>query len=716
MGIKPFKIILTTAVLLLFNTFVIAQKFISHAIKSGETLESIAKKYKVTPFNILSYNKEIKQGDTLRANTILAIPINATVSDKIQLGIEEKEPIGYRKHKVRRKETLFGIAKRYNISEEDIKRYNILLYTTQLKKGMRLKIPKYIKYIRIAPSESPINKAAYKIYTVKEKETRWSIAHAYGISIDSMIALNPTLSKTTDYLAVNQELKLPKLSVSTEVNKEVQTYNSYTVVPKGIGFYHIEKNYGVTAEELIKLNPEILERGGLKEGMLIRIPEKKIEYDLINTDNFIFYEVKPKENEFRLTRKLGLGYKELLELNPALRGGFKAGMILKLPKNREEYFEIKNTLIIGNKINLLDSINTTNRPRLVFMLPFGLDKLDLSDKENTLKTIEQKKDVKYIKYSLGFYSGALVALDSIKELGISVNVKTFDNQFNITKTKEILARENLKQSSAIIAPFDLLSLKEVAVYASVYGIPVISPFIRESDTSMGNVFFSVPTDAVLQRRILAYVKEKRTTETIITIADRKNDKAKKLIQEKFTDAKICEVLEEERNISINIDELAEMLSEEDENWVFLETDNFKLISSVISILNSFISENVNIKLWTTKKNKAFTYDIISNSHLSNLNFRYPSAYREVANSPFTERYKKRFAMAPDKYAVIGFDVTYDLLLKLAYKNNLFDVSNIVGEVEYTGHKFNYSKHFSSGYHNIASYIMMYKDMHIKQLK
>ena len=606
MSKKPFRIILTTVALLLFNRHLIAQEFTSHTVKSGETLESIAKKYKLTSFNILRYNKEIKQGE-IKPNTILVIPINATISDRVQTAIEkketnvekkiQKEPIGYTKHKVRRNETLFGIAKKYNISEENIKRYNMSLYSVQLKKGMRLKIPKYTE---IAPSES-LNKNDY------------------------------------------------------EINQKVQTYNYYTV-PKGIGFYRIEKNYGVTAEELIKLNPEIAKMGGLKEGMLIRIP-----------------------------------------------------------KNREEYFEIKNANIIDN-INLLDSINTNNRPRLVFMLPFGLDKLNLSDKENTLKIIEQKKDVKYIKYSLGFYSGALVALDSIKELGISVDVRTFDNQFNITKTKEILARESLKQSSAIIAPFDLLSLKEVATQAFHYGIPVISPFIRKVDGSFPNVFFSVPTDAVLQQQMLDYVKGKRTTENIVIIADRNNDKTKKLIQEKFTDAKICRVMEEEKNIAININELAAMLSEEHENWVFLETGNFKLISSVISILNSFISEEVNIKLWTTKKNKAFTNDVISNSHLSNLNFRYPSAYREVESSSFTERYKKRFAIEPDKYAVIGFDVTYDLLLKLAYKNNLFDASNTIGELEYTGHKFNYSKHFSSGYYNIASYIMMYKDMRIKQLK
>ncbi|MEE9364375.1 MAG: LysM peptidoglycan-binding domain-containing protein [Cellulophaga sp.] len=713
----PFKLIVL-ALMLLLGSCVSAQKFTSHAVKKGETLESLAKQYKVTPFNILKYNKEIKRNEVLKPNTILVIPLSANVSDaltvktdtiEVEEKVAQKEPIGFTKHRVRKRETLFGLAERYRIEEEDIKRYNPVLYANQLKKGMRIKIP---KYLRVAPTEEVvIDESNFETYIVKEKETRWSIAHTYGISIDSMLVLNPSLSKDSDYLAFNQELKLPKIAGSSVEMHDVQIYSSYTV-PQGIGFYRLEKEYGVTADELIKLNPEITERGGLKEGMVIRIPEKKVEIAEVNTDNFIFYEVKPKENEFRLTRKLGVGYKELLELNPALRSGFKAGMVLKLPKNRADDFDIKNALII-DKVNLLDSINTSIKPKILFLLPFRLERLDLADTKSVRKLINSRTD---IKYSLGFYSGAMIALDSIKSLGISVDVKTYDNQLSVAKTKEILVDADLYNLSAIIGPLDTASLKEVAVQAANFNVPVVSPLVSNTDLSLRNVFFSEPTETVLREKMLSFVEGKRDLENIIIIADRKNDSVRKLILERFPNAKILKVKEEEKNIAVNLEELTALFSEETENWVFLESSDFKFISSVSSILNSSISEEVKVKMYTTNKNKGFENDVISNLHLSNLNFTYPSAQREVSNSAFTKRYRKEYSIAPDKYAVRGFDITYDLLLKLAYKNDLFVASSVIGGVEYTGNKFNYDKDLSSGYFNIASYIMMYKNMRIKQLK
>ena len=250
------------------------------------------------------------------------------------------------------------------------------------------------------------------------KETRWSIAHKYGITLDSMLVLNPELSKTTDYLAAGQKLKMPRPLGSTLKDQETQLYVSYTVPPK-MNFYRLEKQFNVKSDEIVRLNPEIAERGGLKEGMVIRIPEKKPDPGEVNTDNFIFYEVKPKQTEFSLTRKLGISYKDLLELNPDLREGLKAGMVLKLPKDQTGDFEVRNSLVL-EKFNLLDSINPMNRPKLMFMFPFRLNRLDLNDKESTVEAIENRNS---LKYSLGLYSGALMAVDSIAKLGISVSVK-----------------------------------------------------------------------------------------------------------------------------------------------------------------------------------------------------------------------------------------------------------------------------------------------------
>lgn len=717
-----FKVFITTVMLLLFNFSAVAQKFTTHAVKKGETLESIAKQYKVTPYNILTYNKEIKQGIELAKNTILVIPLDApkvnknavittstdvVIPESTEDKVEQEEPIGFTTHKVRKRETLYSISKRYHITEGDIKRYNKELYAAQLKKGMKIKIP---KYKRLKSGESRFNEADFETYIVKAKETRWSIVHKYGITIDSLLVLNPTLSKQDNYLAEGQSLRLPKKLGSTIKEQEVQLYRSYTVPPK-MTFYSLNKEFGVTEEQLVALNPEIKERGGLKEGMVLRIPEQKSNTEEVNTENFVFYEVKPKQTEFSLTRKLGISYSELLAINPDLKNGLKAGMVLKLPREQARDLDVKNALII-DKINLLDSIKTYNRPKLVFLLPFRLDKVDVNNKKTAGKLINNRKDM---ELSLGLYSGALVALDSIAELGISVDVKTFDNQLNLEKTKEVLANESLQDVSAIIGPLDVKSLKEVAIRANTYNVPVVAPITASSDISLNNVFYSYISESSLRERMLNYVEGEITDQNIIIIADSKNTDAKTLILNKFPTAKVVALKEEEKNTSINIEKFAELLSDKVENWVFLETDNFQLVSSVSSILNSNNTKEIKVRMFTTNKSKAFENDVISNSHLSNLNFTYPSVYKEVNNNSFVKRYKNKFGNAPDKYAARGFDITYDLLLKLAYDTNLVKVSSLIGETEYTGNKFSYTRDVISGYQNKASYIMSLNNMKIKQV-
>ncbi|WP_027067788.1 LysM peptidoglycan-binding domain-containing protein [Maribacter sp. Hel_I_7] len=705
-----------------------AQKFNTHEVKRGETLESISKLYGVSTASILQYNKEIKSGQDLRANTILVVPgakIAAKPSNStsglgknvIQDSVADREPIGFTEHRVKKRETIFGISQMYNITEDELKKYNPTLYASPLQKKMDLRIPKYR-----APKleEVGINEDNFEKYIVAPKETRWSIAHKYGITIDSMLVLNPGLSKSNNYLSEGYELLMPKIAGSTVKNQVTQLYTSYTV-PAKMNFYRLEKEFGVKSDEIVRLNPEITERGGLKEGMVIRIPEQKVEAGVINTDNYIFYEVKPKQNEFRLTRKFGMTWAELVQLNPDLKDGLKAGMVLKLPKDKVGDFEVRNALVL-DKVNLLDSINVAVVPKVLFLLPFRLDKLDLNNKEETEKIIDNRNS---LKYSLGLYSGALIAIDSMKSLGVSIDVKTFDNQLDLVKTKQILQGEQLGSYSAVFGPLDMASLKETAVQASKFNVPVVAPVPAKSDISLDNVFFSYTDEEVLWKHMLDYVETNHKDETLLIIADEDNKKEKDAILKRFPTAKVVVVKEEEKNIGINRDKLQTLLSDDVANWVFVESDNYKLISSVVSILNSFNNtafdpvlgkDKVNVRMFTTDMNSAFENDVISNTHLSNLKFTYPSVNRQVSNNSFVERYRTRFGDDPDKYAVRGFDLTYDMLLKLAYKNNLVDVSRIIGETEYSGNKFNYERKGVSGYYNQSSYIMMMDDLRIKTIE
>tara|TARA_R110000765_G_scaffold112459_3_gene204666 strand:- start:1003 stop:3123 length:2121 start_codon:yes stop_codon:yes gene_type:complete len=704
------------------------QKFNTHEVKSGETLESISKMYGVTPANILQYNKEIKQGQQLRPNTILVVPgaktatkpansVSGVINNRMQDSIVAREPIGYTTHRVRKKETIFGITQQYKITQEELKKYNTQLYASPLQKKMELRIPKY-NASKI--EEIGLNENDFEKYIVAPKETRWSIAHKYGITIDSMLVLNPGLSKTNNYLSEGYELLMPKIAGSSVQNQVTQIYTSYTV-PAKMNFYRLEQEFGVKSDEIVRLNPEITERGGLKEGMVIRIPEQKVETGVINTDNYIFYEVKPKQNEFRLTRKFGMTWAELVQLNPDLKDGLKAGMVLKLPKDKVGDFEVKNSLVL-DKVNLIDSIDVAVVPKVLFLLPFRLDKLNLSDKEAVEKTIDSRNS---LKYSLGLYSGALVALDSLKSLGVSIDVKTFDNQLDLIKTKQILQTEQLGGYSAIFGPLDIPSLKETAVQAAKFNVPVIAPVPAKSDISLNNVFFSYTDEEVLLKHMLDYAESKHEDETILIIADENSKLEQTAILKRFPAAKVVVVKEEEKNIGINRDKLQTLLSDKVPNWVFVESDNYKLIASVVSILNSFNNtafdalsgnDKVSVRMFTTDMNSAFENEVISNTHLSNLNFTYPSVNRQVANNSFVERYRKRFGDYPDRYAVRGFDLTFDLLLKLAYKNDLIDVSRFIGETEYSGNKFNYERKGVAGYYNQSSYIMMIDDLRIIELE
>lgn len=696
-----------------------AQKFITHNVKQGESLEQVSKKYGVTIADILVYNKEVKVGQDLRANTVLVIPnangkasatsVTKSDSTNVEATEEQEVPYGFSSHKVKRRETLYSIAKRYTITEDDIKKYNRDLYSTQLKKKMVLRIP---KFRRIDPRDiQTIDPDDYETYTVALKETRWSIAHKYGITIDSLLVLNPALSKSNNYLREGQELKLPIKAGSSIKNQETQLYVSYTV-PAKMNFYQLEKKFGVKPEEIIRLNPEIGEQGGLKEDMVIRIPQRKIDTGTVNTDNYIFYEVKPKQTEYNLTRKLGVTYKELLQLNPALQNGLKAGMVLKLPKTQTGNFEVRNSLVL-DRIDLLDSINPGIKPKVLFLLPFRLDRMDMSDKASMENTIQKRNDA---SASLGLYSGALIAMDSIADLGISIDIKTLDNELSLVKTKELLSKENLNEYNAVFGPLDPPSVQEVATRAAAGQIPVMAPIPIRSVISMPNVFFTYTEQQVLRNKLFTYLDSLAIDKNIIVIADAKNNMVAELIMQRFPDVKRVELKEEEKNISLDLEKFTELLSTEQENWVFLETDNEKLVPSVSSILNSNNTKETMVRMFTTDRNKAFDNGAISVSHLSNLNFTYPSVYREVGNNSFVRRYEKRFKSRPDRFAVRGFDITYDLLLKLAYKNDMFAISKLIGETEYSGNKFNYEKDSASGYFNTASYIMSYQNMRIIEIK
>jgi len=120
-------------------------------------------------------------------------------------------------------------------------------------------------------------------------------------------------------------------------------------------------------------------------------------------------------------------------------------------------------------------------------------------------------------------------------------------------------------------------------------------------------------------------------------------------------------------------------------------------------------------MFSTNATRAFDRNKMQISVLSTLDFTYPSTNRELHDRKFTSLYKKKYGVSPDRFAIRGFDLMYDLLLKLSYKNNLFEVSNSVGQTEYNSNKFNYQHEPGKGYYNTSSYIMKYDKLRIVEV-
>jgi membrane-bound lytic murein transglycosylase D len=116
---------------------------IKHRVRSGETVTSIARRYRVSRQTIFSANR-INRKTGLRKGQIIRIPVSrvetAGVKQKPSGNMTHKTAVSSKTYKVKKGDTLFGIAKRFNVPVVKIKQMNNLK-SNAIQSGRTLKIP-----------------------------------------------------------------------------------------------------------------------------------------------------------------------------------------------------------------------------------------------------------------------------------------------------------------------------------------------------------------------------------------------------------------------------------------------------------------------------------------------------------------------------------------------------------------------------------------------
>ncbi len=212
---------------------------------------------------------------------------------------------------VQKGDSLYSIASKYDTTVNDIKALNNLS-SNILNIGQILKIP-YEESVDIEPEEG----APTNTYVVQYGDTLYKIASDNNISADELINLN----NLTDYeLYVGQILKLPTLA-----GEEIIGENEY-VVQKGDNLYAIARKNGTTVDELKRLNNLITNE--LQIGQVLKISNGVTDS---GTTTGLTYTVQRGDNLYAIARKYNTTVSELKRINNLSSNLLNIGQKLKIP-------------------------------------------------------------------------------------------------------------------------------------------------------------------------------------------------------------------------------------------------------------------------------------------------------------------------------------------------------------------------------------------------
>jgi len=194
------------------------------------------------------------------------------------LGIETVNGKVFVIHKVSEKETLFAISKRYGSTVDAILQTNPNISSSSLEVGQILKVP-YTRPLTTGTAKStPRTTGATATHKVAAKETMFSIAQKYSISVDELKQWNHLTDNT---LSIGQELVVRRPTGTTPVTTTPKNTQPVTTgakktethtVAAGETLFSIARQYNISVGQVRSWNPS-LQNDELQVGQTIRVAE-----------------------------------------------------------------------------------------------------------------------------------------------------------------------------------------------------------------------------------------------------------------------------------------------------------------------------------------------------------------------------------------------------------------------------------------------------------
>ena len=415
------------------------KEFYIYKVKPSEGFYSLSQKFGISQEEVIRYNPAAKNG--LKRGQLLMIPTNKT-SQGSDSGIESTF-----EHPIVRGESLYSISKTYKVPIQSIIDLNPGS-ERGIKAGATLKIPQ--RY---------------------QKKERTQTAQAKTQPAQTPQPQTPAAPESGDKTA-------PKTVASTSSEENSSEYGYHTI-GEGETLFSISKRYDIDIETILKLNPGISPTK-MKKGSVIRLTPDTKESTVTVEANQLYtqYKVRKKETLYSISKKFGTTVEEIKKCNPNVKQ-IKQDDIINIPAGIEY-----NTVTAENPITSAEINNIYNKLyksdkkgviNVAVMLPFMLNQVHPDTKASL-----------YTEY----YQGFLMAVDSLKRQGASINVYAYDTEDSDAIVQSILSAPQMKEMDLIIAPENDNHIKLIADFGVANNINVVNTFsLKNEEVSLNAKIF-----------------------------------------------------------------------------------------------------------------------------------------------------------------------------------------------------------------------------------
>lgn len=522
----------------------------------------------------------------------------------------------------------------------------------------------------------------YFLHTVSRGQSLYSIANMYHVSIDDIVRLNPGSDKQ---IRVGEALKIPQANSSSSSKN-----GRFHTIQAGETLYQLTVKYNISAQAICDANPG-LSASNFRVGQVISIPTESVAAPVTplapaqsSTPSTTqkgwkeMHKVERKETIFSICQEYGITQEDLLALNPELKNGkLKKGMFIFIPypKSSQPAATPTPTMVqTPSNEELFKQSKTASKSlrtiQAAVMLPFTASR--------SIKPEEQTRMVEY-------YEGFLIAVDSLKRQGVSVDLYTYDTKGSTNVISSILSKPEMKNMDIIFGPVHTSNIEPLANFAERNKIRLVVPFAPKVDQVFNNpMVYQINTpQSYFYSEAYDHFLRKFSKARIIFVDPANGDKEKnEFINGLKSELKDNRVDFKQIQLSSEIapERIIAAMDTLRENIFIPTSGRSSALTRILPQLTNVLRSHPHFDMhlfgypeWQTytQEHLASFYELdtyfYSSFYTNNL---FPEAVRFTQS--YRRWYSKDMANTFPKYGMLGFDTGYFFLKGLSQQGNKFE--------------------------------------------